>query len=59
MEDMSYHERTVQFVYAETIAATGTWGRWHISFLDTLWFVCHEGLQTYDYTRDGSGPLEG
>jgi hypothetical protein len=57
---MSYHEGTVQqFVCAETTAATGTWSRWPISVPDTLRFVCHEELQTYDYTRDGSGALEG
>jgi hypothetical protein len=27
--------------------------------MGTLQFICHEGLQTYNYTRDGSGALEG
>ncbi len=30
-----------------------------MSFPDTLRFVRHEGLQTYDHTRDGNGALEG
>ena len=59
-EEASYHERTVQqFISAKTTTTTGTWGRWPISVLDTLWFVRHEGLQAYDHTRDGSGALEG